>query len=37
MRILGDAMAALDEITLIAKDDDRLTMPHSTIAEPDQA
>jgi hypothetical protein len=37
MRILGDAMAALDEITFIAKDNDRLTMPHSTSAEPELA
>jgi hypothetical protein len=37
MRILGDAMAALDEITFIAKDDDRLTTPRSTAATPERS
>jgi hypothetical protein len=34
MRIVGEAMAVLDEITFIAKDDARLTMPHPTAARP---
>jgi hypothetical protein len=37
MRIVGDAMSALDEITFLAKDNDRLVQPHSTPTEQDQA
>lgn len=33
MRILGDAMSALDEIAFLAKENDSLTQPHSTPAE----
>jgi hypothetical protein len=36
-RILHDAIGALDEITFLAKDDDRLVQPHSTSAEQDLA
>lgn len=36
MRIVGEAMAVLDEITFIAKDDARLTMPHPTTARPSE-
>jgi len=37
MKIVGDAMGALDEITFLAKDNDRLVQPHSTSAEQDPA
>ncbi len=35
MRIVGDAMAALDEITFIAKDEARLRTPHPTSTRPE--
>ena len=37
MRIVGDAMGALDEITFLAKENDRLVQPHSASAEQDPA
>lgn len=37
MRIVGDAMGALDEITFLAKENDRPVQPHSTSAEQDPA
>jgi hypothetical protein len=37
MRILGDAMSALDEIAFLARENNSLTQPHSTLAEQEQA
>ncbi len=37
MKIVGDAMGALDEITFLAQGNDRLVQPHSTSAEQDPA
>jgi hypothetical protein len=37
MRILGDAMSALDEIAFLARENDSLTQPHSTSAEQERA
>ena len=36
MHIVGEAMAALDEITFIAKDDASLAMPHPTTTRPSE-
>jgi hypothetical protein len=37
LRILGDAMSALDEIAFLARENDSLTQPHSTSVEQGRA
>lgn len=37
MRILGDAMSALDEIAFLVRENDSLTQPHSTSADQERA